>query len=69
MYTRLKSHESKQYARMYDLVKLICSFINPEAAGEFFSTKPESVENAGFYDDLRNLDPKFDKSKYTDMLE
>jgi hypothetical protein len=69
MYARLRKKEREQYNQMYDLAKLICSFVNPEAAKTYFSTKPETIENAGFYDDLKKLDPNFDASKYTEMLE
>ena len=54
---------------MYDLVKLVCSFINPTAAEAYFSVKPESVENTGFAEDLKKLDPNFDESKYSEVLE
>ena len=69
MYTHLKKHEGRQQKQMYDLAKLICSFVNPGAAEDFFSVKPESIENVGFVDDMKKLDPNFDISKYEDMLE
>jgi hypothetical protein len=69
MYTRLKKHEEARHKDMYDLAKLICSFINPKGAAEHFSAKPESVENVGFYDDLKAIDPNFDADNYADMLE
>lgn len=54
---------------MFDLAKLICSFINPHAAEKHFSPEVETVENTGFYDDLKKIDPKFDKSQYEDIVE
>lgn len=53
---------------MHDLANLICAFVNPSAAKALF-TEPEFVENLGFLDDLKKLDPKFDASKYSDLLE
>ena len=54
---------------MHNLAELICSFINPTAAENFFAVKPESVENVGFLDDMKKIDPRFDESKYADILE
>lgn len=53
---------------MYDMVKLICSFINPAGAKEFFMP-PETVENTGFAFDLAAMDPNFDISKYSEYME
>ena len=53
---------------MYDLAKMLCSFINWDMAKHAF-TKPESVENTGFLEDLQKLDPSFDMSKYEELLE
>lgn len=69
MYTHLKRHERREYKKMYDLVKLVCSFINPAAAEQHFLAKAETVENTGFLDDIRRMDPSFDASKYEDVLE
>ena len=53
---------------MNDLVNLVCAFIDPGKAKQML-TKPEVVENAGFLDDLKSIDPNFDSSKYSDLLE
>lgn len=53
---------------MHDFVNLICAFINPSAAKDLF-TEPVVVTNTGFLDDLKKIDPKFDASKYSELLE
>jgi hypothetical protein len=68
-YAHLKKYERRRHKEMYDFVKLVCSFINPTAAESYFSVKPESVENTGFAADLKKLDPNFDESKYSEVLE
>jgi hypothetical protein len=69
MYARLKKHEMRTEKKMNDMMKLICSFINPSAASSMFRPDEESIENTGFYDDIKRMDPNFDKSKYEDVLE
>lgn len=54
---------------MFDMVKMLCSFINPHAAEVYFSPKIEVVENTGFYDDLKAIDPKFNRKEYEDIVE
>ena len=68
-YAHLKKHERRQYEKMYDLAKMVCSFINPTAAEAHFSVKPETIENTGFLDDIRKMDPKFKPDQYADLLE
>lgn len=68
MYAHLKKKERKQKDEIYDIVKLICTFINHEAAQTYF-TDPDTVENVGFADDLLAIDPNIDMSKYAEYLE
>jgi hypothetical protein len=68
LYAHVKRHELLKRDQMHDLANFICAFINPGAAKALF-TEPEFVENTGFLDDLKNLDPRFDASKYSDLLE
>jgi len=68
MYTHLKRLERKKANETYDIVKLICTFINYQMAKEYF-TPPETVENEGFMDDIKNIDPNFDEEKYKEYLE
>ena len=49
-------------------VRLICSFINPEAAKQMFS-EAEHVDNDGFMDDVMRIDPNLDMSEYMEILE
>lgn len=64
----MKRAENARYKEMHDLAKMICAFVNPTMAKEVF-TKPESVVNTGFLDDLMKLDPSFDSDKYKEFFE
>ena len=67
LYAHIKRDERRKYNENYDLVKLMCSFINYAMAKEMF-TEPEHTENVGFLDDLKKLDPNFNPAKYEDIL-
>lgn len=68
MYTHLKRKEAKKREESYDLVKLLCTFVNYGMAKEYF-TPPETTENTGFAEDLKNMAPGLDLSKYEEYLE
>ena len=69
IYAHIKRGQVAETKKMYDLAKLICSFINPEAAKSLFQTPVDTVENVGFLDDIRKIDPNFDESKYSEMMD
>ena len=59
-----------QQKEAFDLAKLICSFINPSACKKLFLDKDvEEVENTGFWDDLKKIDPKMDPAKYAEYID
>ena len=68
MYAHLKKIERRNHNQMYDLAKMVCSFVNYNMAKAVF-TEPETVENTGFLDDLKKLDPNFDEAKYSEYLD
>jgi hypothetical protein len=68
LYAHVKRQRAEQRDQMHDFVNLICAFINPSAAKDLF-TEPVVVTNTGFLDDLKKIDPKFDASKYSELLE
>ena len=70
MYSHVKRHKAMQQKETMDLVKMICSFINPAACKKLFmDTEVEEVENVGFWDDLKKIDPKMDPAKYKEYVE
>jgi hypothetical protein len=68
MYAHLKRKDKKRKDEVYDLAKMICTFINQPMAQEYF-TPPETTENLGFEADIRAMDPTFDMTKYAEFLE
>ena len=68
MYAQVRKDEKKQYDMSYNLVKLVCSFINPERAQRMF-TEGEHINNEGFAEDLKSFDPNFKEDTYSDVLE
>ena len=50
-------------------LKILCSFINPEAAKEVFGGDKEKVESENFFDDMKAMDPNFDESQYREILD
>jgi len=69
MYAHVKRHDRLKLKEAHDLAKLVCTFINPRMSQKMFTEKAEPVENVGFYEDLKKIDPNFDKSKYEDIIE
>jgi hypothetical protein len=62
-----EKREERDY--MYDMVKLICSVINPSAAKEIFSPENQViVTNSNFEQDLRNIDPNFNMDTVKEFL-
>ena len=69
MYTHIKRREKIERNRIENVVKTVCSFINPAAAKTVFDkSKAETSVNTGFLEDLKKLNPGFDPSKYEDVL-
>ena len=68
LYSHIKRQQAMRYKEMHDLAKMICAFINPGMAKEWF-TKPVTVENTGFLEDMKKIDPSFDSEKYKTFLE
>jgi hypothetical protein len=54
--------------RLFDKVKLLCSFIDPKRAQHAFFDG-EKIESEGFMDDMKAMDPNFDPKEYEEILE
>lgn len=63
-----KDPGKKEEERLWNALRLLCTFINPQAAEKVFK-EPEVSVNVGFEDNLKALDPNFDISKYKDVLD
>lgn len=68
IYAHLKKHDRTEEDKVFDRIKMICTFINPDMAKNLF-TEPDVVENTGFLQDVMKMDPKFDIDKYKEFLD
>ena len=66
-YYHVKRAQLMREKEMEEYLMVICSYIDPRRAKRQWADTETSV-SAGFLDDLRKLDPKFDSSKYSDFL-
>ena len=67
-YAHVKRGESKRREQDMDLVKLLCSFIDPKRAKDMFS-QAEVSESEGFMDDIKKMDPNFVEEDYEAVLK
>lgn len=67
MFVRVKREESLKEKAVTDQTKLICSFINPDAANKVFKEE-EVVESDDFENAILSRDPNFDMSTFKKMM-
>ena len=68
-YAHIKRRQRIEEEKRLDLVRLICTFINPQAADKVFGGEREPVENSGFIEDMKSLSPGFDAEKFEEILD
>jgi hypothetical protein len=68
LYTHVKRRELLDRDSLEQSVRLLCTFVNPQMSREVFEPK-EAVDNDGFMDDMKAIDPNFKSSEYEDVLE
>lgn len=68
--SQARKRKNSEDERTYDLVKLICSFIDADRAKKLF-TEGERVEvdDSDFLAQMKEIDPNFDTKEYVEILK
>jgi len=63
LYMNIKKHRAEENKKFENAVKMLCTFINPEAAKKVFSDSI-TMDSDGFEKDMKSIDPNFDYAAF-----
>lgn len=66
---QIQKRRQSEEARMFDNIKLVCSFIDPDRAKKVF-TEGDRVEvsDDDFFAEMKAMDQNFDSAEYKEIL-
>ncbi len=70
MIAQVSKRKQLDDAKVFDYLKLLCSYIDPKRAQEaFFEGEKSEVTDDDFFAQMKEMDPNFDPSEYKEVLE
>lgn len=70
MVAQISKRRQVEDLRMFDYIKLLCSYIDPKRAqAAFFEGERSEVSDDEFYGQMKEMDPNFDPEEYKEVLE